>query len=192
MENPMRERIQARLDALGISAIEAASRAPNMNKFFIYDFMTGRKSSISVKRIGDVAKALSCSPEYLTGSVREIGASPHSMTLSGLIEPGTWRRKQPDLGADLGVTPDDRYPTESQLAFLARGEKLAGIGILDGAIVVATQAIAPRVGDVVVVRNRRKGDGGTEQEITAQKVSKLSECADSDVLGVVIQSIKVF
>lgn len=197
MENPMRERIQARLNALGISAIEAAKRVPTLNRYFIYDFMNGKKASIPAKRIEEVAQALECDKDYLLGTARGTIPGLKSLTLSGIIEPGTWRAKQPDFGTPLHVLPDNRFPAESQLGFICRCDDFGELGIPNGAVVVTTLAMQPRVGDIVVTKESRDGPTGREHMISAARIAsnhKLLDMSrgDSKILGVVVQAISVF
>lgn len=197
MENPMRKRIQARLNALGISAIEAARRVPSLNRYYIYDFMNGKKDSIPNKRIEEVAAALGCEVDYLLGAYESAPSPMKSLTLHGIIEPGAWRVKQPDYGSTLKVLPDTRFPSDSQRGFICRSDALTDLKMANGSIVVTTSALPPRPGDVVVIKERREGSNGVEHMISATRIFSTDEPAQLEkngtkILGVVVQVISVF
>lgn len=68
----LKDRIEARLTALGISQFVAAERA-GKHPHFIYDFMIDRKQSFKGDGLHRVAHVLNCSVEYLLGQSDEVG-----------------------------------------------------------------------------------------------------------------------
>lgn len=71
MENHLRKRIRARLEALGISSYEAARRA-DLNRYAVYDLLIEKKETMRPKALIALAKALECDPEYLNGTQAEL------------------------------------------------------------------------------------------------------------------------
>lgn len=71
----LKDRIAARLNALGISQFTAAERA-GKHGHFIYDFMIGRKQSFKGDGLQRLSTALECSIDYLTGAADQPGQPP--------------------------------------------------------------------------------------------------------------------
>ena len=184
MSNVLRDRIQKRLDDLGLTPISAAERDSAMNRFYIYDFMTGKKASIPERRLRDVAKVLETTVEFLTGRSPDEPARK-TLSLCGIIEKDAFRASQPDEGADLGVCPDRRYPFDAQSAYIVRGDAFRQLGIYDGSVVVAVRDVQPRPHEVVICR--RISDAG--EELT---VGEYQPSIGINPVAVVLQNIRMF
>lgn len=181
-----KDRIEARMDALGINQFEAAEKA-GKNSHYIYDFMVGRKSSFKGDGPVRVAQALECSIEYLTGESDEIGVPPmatpaavpsaqagRSLPLAGVVETGVFRRPSSVRGAGrpLPIAPFPDYPAEAQAAFAVRGGGMDTRGIIEGMTLVAVDIEAAtkdlESGSVVIVEHVRSN--GREAEISAREL----------------------
>lgn len=191
MEKSLRERIQGRLDALGLTAREAALRV-DLNPIYIYDFLIGKKKSL--KDIEAVAKALECSPDFLLHGVSD----GEALRIRGVIQPGVWVYKQPEVSYSAGIAADDAFPVDGQAAFYVKTKKLAAVGIPSDSVIIATKDRKPRVGSLVVIRRRREGDGGIEHELTVEEIvdgealREIESLPDDDRFGVVIRLMKTF
>lgn len=200
MENPMVGRIRERLSALKISDIEAAHRA-GLNKYYIYDFMIGKKDSLARKNLPLIAEALECDPRYLTSEIatpwpEPAGSASGTLAVQGLIAKNVWAKDNLATFSKVHVAPDPRYDVGSQSAWLVMGDDWKDRGIGDGSIVVASDALAPRVGDLLVVRRRRNGDE-TETTIVPVEAKKAKdddaqESVDETVIGVIVMENRVF
>lgn len=180
-----KDRIEARLDALGINQFEAAERA-GKNSHYIYDFMIGRKSSFKGDGPVRVAQALECSIEYLTGESDGVGVPPmlspgmpaaqagQSLPLAGVVETGVFRRPGAVRGSGrpVPVAPFPDYPPEAQSVFAVRGGGMDTRGIIEGMMLVAVDIEAAmdelESGSVVIVEHVR--GNGREAEISAREL----------------------
>ena len=95
----LKDRIQARLDALGISQFEAVD-GTGLDRLFLYDILTGRKKAVRQKNLRIVAIALRCSVDYLLEKSDDVGAPPDDdqvktilpvLKAAGTIDPNVWR-----------------------------------------------------------------------------------------------------
>lgn len=179
-----KDRIQARLDALGITQFDAAIRA-GKNSHFVYDFMIGRKKSFKGDGPIRLAQALQCSIEYLTGESAEVGrpplagpALPHVSAASGLpvagvVMAGVFRRPGMLQIKDeyLPFPPWPLYPADKQCLYIVRGNGMDARGIVDGMVLTAVSPDAIegniRSGSVVVVEHVRRGG---EVELSAREI----------------------
>lgn len=170
MGNIQKERIEERLAALDISAFEAARRA-GLNRTIISDLTGGRKQSIKLKYIPDIAAVLGCDPEYIMGyqdepikrpSEEDFAASGALIPVDSRCERGSWREASASrrLTKGLWVEPDPRFPKSAQRAFWVIGDDAEDLGVQDGSmIVVGLRKELERLGrsiinrDVVVVEN---------------------------------------
>lgn len=75
MPETLKDRVQGRLDALGIGAVAAATGA-GLERTYIRDIVTGKKKTVSVDKLPKLAEALATTVEYLTfaSDVPEQGA----------------------------------------------------------------------------------------------------------------------
>lgn len=180
-----KDRIEARLRALGINQFDAAVKA-GRNSHFIYDFLIGRKKSFKGDGPIRLAQALECSIEYLTGESDEPGRPPlagptfersgssEGLPLAGVVESGVFRRpgslRIPD--EVLPLPPFPGYPAEAQVAYVMRGNGLDELGVTEGMVLTAVQAEAlstpPGNGAIVVIELVR--NGGSHMEISAREV----------------------
>jgi transcriptional regulator with XRE-family HTH domain len=81
--SPLMERIQARLDRLGVSS-EAASKKAGLGRDFIRNIKRGKSKSPGSEQLAQLArKGLECSPEYLLGDDfgEQIETPPRSFEL---------------------------------------------------------------------------------------------------------------
>jgi len=162
MPDRLRERLQSRLEALGINPFEAARRA-GVERSYINDLLIGKKSSMRPRQLGLVAEALECDPDFLTGlqSVPRAGQVPFEgvgMPLSGIVEPNVWRGEDAEeVGKTIPLQSDPRFPVDRQKWFLVRGDAALSMGISDGSVVITVEGFAVRDGEPVVIR-RRRGD----------------------------------
>lgn len=168
----LKDRVQARLEALGISQFEAAERV-GRDKYFIYDFLIGKKASFKGDGPAKVARALECSIDYLSGTTDEVGTPPVSgdipvapikfLAYGGPIEDGVYRQSGVSLEKlPVSVDPLDGVPLKDQIVFLMRGNAYAAShGIRDGAavkcLVPSAAGSAMRSGSWVVVRRHQRG-----------------------------------
>lgn len=179
-----KDRIQARLDALGITQFDAALRA-GKNSHFVYDFMIGRKASFKGDGPIRLAQALQCSIEYLTGESDEVGQPPlmgpvlphirpdAGLPVAGVVMAGAFRRPGTmKAGADLlPFPPFPRYRVDRQSLYIVMGNGMDARGITNGMVLVG---VAPEEfgdipnGSIVVVERIRRG--GREVELSAREI----------------------
>lgn len=178
-----KDRIEARLAALGITQFEAAERA-GKNAHFIYDFMIGRKRSFKGDGPVRVAQALQCSVEYLTGESDEVGSPPAAfgplstsgpfLPLAGIVEAGVYRRAWSATAQrpPVDVPPRPGFPPEAQALYLVRGGGMDARGIIEGMLLVAVSADAAKdkleSGAIVIVEHYR--GSGREVETSAREL----------------------
>lgn len=180
-----KDRIEARLEALGINQFDAAERA-GKNSHFIYDFMTDRKQSFKGDGPIRVAQALECSIEYLTGKSDDVGCPPlsapilggpavgGSLPMAGVVEAGVFRRPGAIRGAGMvfPVAPCPRYPVEAQSLYAVRGGGMDAVGIIERMVLIAVDAEfasdALRNGAIVIVEHVR--GNGREVEVSAREL----------------------
>jgi len=186
-----KDRIEARLEALGITQFEAAERA-GKNTHFIYDFLAGKKRTFKGDGPELVAAALECSVDYLNGDTDEVGGSKRrkpvfpstkkhgGLPFRGIVEADAFHRAGSRRIPDelIPIAPDMRFPNAKQGCYLVRGEGLDALGIHEGTF-LTTVPIADyaategghRPGDVVVLEHTRFG--GREVEISARELVAL-------------------
>ena len=180
-----RDRVEARLRALGINQFEAAKRA-GKQLHFVYDLLKGKKQTIKGDGLLHLAKALECSIEYLTGEadtpgvppgeLPNEGSSPVSIPYSGIVEIGAFRlpgvqTQPPQVIRERLLTPDPRYPSDQQCAYLVNDDSLASHNIGRGTFLICVKVpTADELpnGSIVIVERRRLESG--EVEISAREV----------------------
>lgn len=169
----IRERVQARVDALGKSPITLAKRV-GLERGFIRDILSGRKKAVGIANLTMVAEALECDPGYLTGDldvpqaggpVREDEDAPIGLQVMGICEAGVWRKPGAMQFARtrVAVSPELRFPKAPQACYRIRGDALDCLHLADGMYVRGiehqffTSKIRPlETGMFVVLRRERK------------------------------------
>lgn len=163
-----RDRVAARVEALGKSAITLA-RSVGLERGFINDILIDRKKSVRDEEARVLlAKSLQCDFEYLTGQQNEVRRlDPNAVQFGGICETGVWRTDAAGLlpfRAPVPIDPDPRYPGMPNIAFDVRGDGMGGEGISDGMTVTGIKAEAwieafgpPRAGLIAVCRASRDG-----------------------------------
>lgn len=188
MENPIRTRVIARLDALGLkpssAAVGAKLTAAGLNRTYLYEFVSGKKDAINPRNIPIIAEVLDVTPEYLLAGKTD--AAKEGLGISGICEAGAWRETQPDMPLPISLPVDNRFPLEDQRAYLVRGSHAEAMGIIDGSVLVVATTAPARAGDVVVVTRHR----GRETEITVTRFENAP--TDSTVAGVVLFCLRTF
>lgn len=222
MGDLIRNRVQLRLDALGINPFEAA-RIAGFERVYFYDLLNGKKHTIREKKLLDAARALQCDPDYLLGrqdrprvSIMDQGYKPeHTVQIVGVCEADAWRPAGyalPDFGP-IPVDPDPRYSVDDQEAYIVRGEHALGLGINDGALlcIVKTDALEDvgrslQNGDIVLVRHKNddlseitarvfeKGKDGVRLSAKPVRgeIIPLEPGDDVIIIGLVLRAIRVF
>jgi transcriptional regulator with XRE-family HTH domain len=77
------DRIQARMDELGLNPYAAAKKA-GLGPDYVRDLLRGKVKQPSAARLRDLAIALDCSPDFLMGDDDQLGEAP-----------ATWRSDSP-------------------------------------------------------------------------------------------------
>jgi transcriptional regulator with XRE-family HTH domain len=165
----IRERVQARVDALGESAITLAKRV-GLERGFINDILIGRKATIRFDKLPMVARALKCDPRYITGEIskpqpigwldpdeapggdgdlpKEGDKAPMPLReiipgipMLGVCETGVWRKQGAQQGPARRMTfvPDPSFPTDPQVCFEVRGPGMDAEKIVDGMMVLGIE-----------------------------------------------------
>ena len=209
MENILRDRVRARLEALDLNPFEAARRIP-AERTFLNDLLIGKKDTIRRSAIPGVAAALDCDPGYLIGSQdaprrADAGSPPQApeipslapatpVPLIGVAEAGTWR-PWPVSGPpqSLPIHHDQRFPAADQVAFIVRGDHAADLGAADGSVILALSGGSYRDGDVVVIRRTRHGDDGAEAETSLRRYAHAMQLSPgSEIIARAISAHRVF
>jgi len=210
MNDLLKGRVQARLQALGINPFEAERRA-HLKRGYVNDLLIGKKTTFRAKALPALAAALECDLGFLTGTQTaptRAGSDPAlGMQLSGIAEAGAWR--DPDAQslpeARLPIVPDPRYDPARISIYLVRGDHAAGLGITDGSIVsVLSGSETYREGDIVLAKRtaedgmielsiRVLSTGGALSARPAKGTTIPSVPAEEvEICGLVISAIRVF
>jgi SOS-response transcriptional repressor LexA len=67
----LKDRVKARIEALGIGPIPLA-KSVDLERTFIHALLIGRKENVRIDKMAQVARALQCDPRYLTGEIDTI------------------------------------------------------------------------------------------------------------------------
>jgi hypothetical protein len=174
----LRERINARLEALGINAFEAARRG-GFERAFLHDLLSGRKERIHPRNHAKIAEVLSCSVEYLRGETDDprgiIHADPDApfrlvhfgLPLHGVIEVGAFRKRREVKRDDLApLAADPGFDETKQMAFELRVADAFQLSLKGGRaflgaidfIEYTTSCGSLRNGDLVVVESQSDSD----------------------------------
>lgn len=177
MDQIMIRRIQMRLDALGINATQAATRA-GLHKGYITELMNPNRMSPDGKKIREtspristlqkIANALDCDVEYLTGRqavVKGVFKSPlYSAPVVGEVRAGHWFESE-YLGAAIDdespvpVLDEPLFPADDQVAFKVVGDSINEY-CPDGGYAVAVPLEKCRIdirGGLFVIAERERG-----------------------------------
>lgn len=153
-------KILNRMEELGIKPAVAAERLGYSVGFFS-DLKRGKKRSLSAEALPKLADLLDCDVRYLLGIIEnprgDTGAQPFRLT--GTINPDAWFEAggDPWEGRVIEVTPDPRYPANTQSGFVVQHGR-TGTRIPDGAVVITIPLEGPpRSGDMVVAKKEKDG-----------------------------------
>ena len=175
----LKDRIKARLDALGLNAFEAARNA-GLERAFINDVIAGRKSKIHPRNYAKLALVLGCSAEYLRGEVQEptpvkalggAGAlstenAAFGLNILGTVEAGAFRRREKSRNELAPIAYDPRFPGARQIAFEVRRQNIKSQVFASGRSFIGAVDFddyvkgwgALRNGEHVIVETRSAGD----------------------------------
>jgi hypothetical protein len=199
LKNPMRDRVVSRLNELGMTptsdAIRQRLHAENLDPNYLYEFIIGKKNALRQSKLPAVARVLQTTPDALSGDRYVL--PPAVVPAAGICEEGAWRAVQPDLTLPASIPVNNRYPVENQHAYLVIGTHAESFGVADKSVLVCVSGVAPRLGDVVIVR-RRNSAGDTE--FTARRFdgntlflpSGVIESSRAEVVGTVVMQIRTF
>ena len=176
----LKDRIKARLDALGLNAFEAARNA-GLERAFINDVIAGRKSKIHPRNYAKLAPVLGCSAEYLRGEVQEPNPAEapgkgaalstendeaFGLNILGTVEAGAFRRREKSRNELAPIAYDPRFPGARQIAFEVRRQNIKSQVFASGRSFIGAVDFddyvkgwgALRNGDLVIVETRSAGD----------------------------------
>lgn len=181
------ERVKARLDALGLSAMAAAKLA-GKGETFVRDIIRLRVRSPGAEALSDLARALQCSVTYLLGQSEEIGAPPSATAPVSLgrymtaplmiahdVAAGRWNEVDDLMQVEPEQSPlasDPQWPAVDQYAARVVGPSMNEFyppGTFVRLVSIhALKGYVPATGDHVEVLRRR--DGGSLLEYTLKEV----------------------
>lgn len=145
-KNQLRQRVIDRLDVLGIGAVEAAARVPDLERNYIRDLLEGKKESFNQAKLPAVAQALEWTVAELMAQIPERGEVEAKITYVPVLD---------SVAAGRLKSPMSQIPVEDVplLAFadLGRGEWFA-LGV-DGD---SMNRISPEGSTIVVNRADRQ------------------------------------
>jgi len=218
-----RNRVRERIETLGLNPIEAA-RIAGFERTYFHDLLNGKKHTIREKNLPAAAQALQCDADYLTGvqdQPRRSGSAGNGrwtatgIAMSGISEAGAWREKDAQIASigPIPIDPDPRYAKDEQQAFRVRGEHAAGLGIIDGTILVVASmeglSLAGRklrAGDAVLVQRANGNlfettvrvfeDTPDGVRLSAKpahgEIAALELGEGVEIIGLIVRAIKVF
>lgn len=141
------EHLQARLDALGLSA-NAASQRAGFSRDYVRDLLRGRVSDPGFSRLSRLAEVLHCDPGYLTGESESVGdfarrlprpnavLAPVTLHLQpGFFEPGAAEVADP---FELNIAPIGISLVGDYLAYVERAPSV-GITLSDDTVLHIVQ-----------------------------------------------------
>lgn len=201
----LRERVQARLSALGINPFEAERRA-HLKRGYLNDLLIGKKQALREKSLAPLSQALECDLDFLTGLQATPRRIEEAMTpVAGVAELGVWREKGTFFGEPLPplpIAPDPRFPACKVKLFVVHGEHAAGLGITGGSLIWVLRSDGPfREGDILLTR-RERGDqvelavrvvsgGALSARPTKADVATVA-MGDVEIEGQVVSAVRVF
>lgn len=181
MTDDLFARIQARLDALKISA-RKASIDSGLGPDAIRDIGRKPNNSVTLSTIEKLAIGLRTTPEWLAFDIdnRPPAEPAHDggLRVEGEVRAGTWlevdletqgRERNLDLYPSVPVNLDTRWPADSQFGLIVRGPSINRHAV-DGDILACVDcwAINRPIGDGELVIVERIKDGGHYLERTAK------------------------
>jgi len=182
-ENPIYERIQTRLKALGLSERQA-SLASVGNAELLRNIRRGKSLSPRGGSLTKLARVLKVSETWLlTGEGEpdfDLQPAETGVAYGGTVEAGAFRPwdtlNQTSEHRRIPVTPDPRYPREAQFAFEVVGDSMDEANILPGMWVLAVDAHvweklnSEVAGDGKIVVAARTRDSRPERELTVKQL----------------------
>lgn len=185
MSDGIRERIQARLDAVGKTP-RAVSLEAGMSADAIRGIFRNVDSSPTVDTLAKLAVPLATTPEWLAYAIdpaiqkaqeETAKREPAYLPVIGEVAAGRWLEADDHVDAPeydpVPVQPDPRWKVEDQYGLVVRGTSLNRVAI-DGDILACVNAIAaryrPREDDLVIVEMRR--NAGLLRQRTAKRYMK--------------------
>lgn len=173
------QRIQDRLDALGMSARHASELA-GLSPDAIRNILRKPDSLPRGRTLVNLAKTLGVTPQYLlTGGESLPSSEGFGVRYGGIVEAGAFRPHD-GLNQDfetrlIPIAPDSRYPADQQFAFRVAGDSMTEAKIFEGMYVLAIDVNAwerfhgpPNDGRLVIVARTRNGD--PERELTVKRL----------------------
>lgn len=137
------DRVQKRVEDMGMAATALTQQA-GLERTFITDLLEGRKYSVNGRaRLEKLAKALDCTPGYLTGS-RALSArstAGQSLPLAGSVEEGAFRLPIEAPQPLVPVHPDPRF-RGPQAVWAVAQPGLESIGAPEGSWLLGVDAPA--------------------------------------------------
>lgn len=174
-------RIQARLDALGLSERGAAEKA-GLSAAGIRNIREGKSQSPRLDTLRKLAPVLQVSPEWLAFGVSDdvrkameetASRADQLMPVLGEVAAGRWLEVEQDADVPkydpAPITPDPRWRREAQYGLIVRGTSLnlyAADGDTLHCLDIAQSGRMPASGELVIVEQIR--DGGFLRERTAK------------------------
>lgn len=187
MSDGIRERIQARLDAVGKTP-RAVSLEAGMSADAIRGIFRNVDSSPTVDTLAKLAVPLATTPEWLAYAIdpaiqkaqeETAKREPAYLPVIGEVAAGRWLEADDHVDAPeydpVPIQPDPRWRFEDQYGLVVRGTSLNRVAI-DGDILACVNAIAaryrPQEDDLVIVEMRR--NAGLLRQRTAKRYMKQS------------------
>lgn len=179
MAKSLKERVEARLEALALGPVEAASKG-GLNRYFIRDITHKGKQTVTVRMMPRLAAALQTTPAYLTGETDDPDIPDNHMPLqiveslrdltsvprAGRVEAGEFREVSDfrDLEREFLLDEvDPEFPRARMMAFDVIGDSMdrADPPIPPGSTIICVDfedTKLPHIeGDIVVVERTRNG-----------------------------------
>ncbi len=184
--NTIMNRIEARLEALGITRAEAERRSGSY-RGMIHQIGAGKSRMPSADRIQRLAEALSCDVEYLMGQQPEVkkiaGArqvSTSAIPIAGKVEAGRFITADDffdEANAEMIEAPrHHRFQGAKHCAFEVQGDSMTEVGILHGDYVIAVAwddtGYMPISGMIVIVEQSRNGGHLIERTVKEVEVRR--------------------
>lgn len=189
----IRERIQARMKALGLKIVDVHERMGLGKSTYVNNFLSGKQKTFDPERVPALAVALECSVAYLAGESDDVGSppsgvildrtaepsSPHpaaplssKLTGRGFVEAGAFRK--PGITQAINtenVTPLPNVPLAEQSVYKVQDDSLLDIWVTRESLLLCVDAddmAAVESGTIVIVEHSRRG--GAEVEISAREL----------------------